>query len=178
MKKLSALTFAALCLLFYKTSSAQEKDDKEEKDNSYFKVGLSYLSDNVYLGRKDSVAIPYLTPSLGYYHKSGLFITASGSYLSTESRMDAVTIEAGYSFSKNKLDGEFSVGKDFYSNQSYSVKSEMQGDASAFLGYDLGFIKPSVTGTLSFGTTTDYAATLGVEHAFTTSDEKLDITPS
>jgi len=46
---------------------------------SYFSATVSFLSNSVYNGRKDSVATPYLTPMLGYYDKSGFFIDASWS---------------------------------------------------------------------------------------------------
>ena len=41
---------------------------------SYFAAGISYLTNSVYNGRKDSLSTPYLTPTLGYYDKSGFFI--------------------------------------------------------------------------------------------------------
>ena len=162
--------------LFYQTSLAQ--DSTEEKGSSNFKIGVSYLSDNVYLGRKDSVKIPYLTPTIGYYHKSGLFISASASYLSTEKRIDAYNLEGGYSFSKRKWDGEISVGKSFYNDQSYSVKSEVSGSATAYISYDANWIKPSLGGSLDFGSTTDYGATFGIEHTFYTLNGNMDITPT
>src|SRR5438309_6685303 len=96
-------------------SQSFAQDSLEQKEVSYFKFSGEYLSDNVYNGRKDSTAIPYLTPTVGYYHKSGLFLVASASWLSTEHRLDEMTIQGGYSFSKNKLDGEFSVANYIYS---------------------------------------------------------------
>src|SRR5579862_4023180 len=58
--------------------------------SSHFRAGIDYLSNNVYFGRKDTVNTPYLTASFGYYHKSGLFINSSASYLTSsgEGRID------------------------------------------------------------------------------------------
>jgi outer membrane scaffolding protein for murein synthesis (MipA/OmpV family) len=177
MKKIRFIVCTTIVsALFYQTSLAQ--DSTEEKGSSNFKIGVSYLSDNVYMGRKDSAKIPYLTPTIGYYHKSGLFFTASASYLSTEKRIDAYTLDAGYSFSSRKWEGEISAEKSIYSDQSYSVKSEVLGSASASIAYDANWIKPSFNGSLSFGNTIDYAASLGMEHTFFALNDNMDITPS
>src|SRR5690348_14066239 len=99
MKKLFILPL----LLQFLFISVFAQDSLDEKKTSYLKISGEYLSDNVYNGRKDSTVIPYLTPSVGYYHKSGLFLVASASWLSTEHRLDELTFQGGYSFSKNKL---------------------------------------------------------------------------
>ena len=183
MKK-NCLTFLlpAFCLLFSVTLHAQDSDSKDESkgDKSYFKVGLNYINDNVYLGRKDSVKVPYLTPSLGYYSKSGFFITGSMSYLpsSGESRIDLFTLESGYSFSSKKTEGEFSISKDFFSGQSFNVKSEVIASASGYLKFDLGFLKPSIGAGVNFANVSDYNMTGGVEHDFSLDDDKLSISPT
>src|ERR1022692_354797 len=48
---------------------------------SYFQADVSFLSNNIFFGRKDSIATLYITPSFGYYHKSGFFVSALASYL-------------------------------------------------------------------------------------------------
>src|SRR5580765_201191 len=98
-------------------------DQKDSARRSYVKAGLSYLSDNVYLGRKDSVAVPYISPSIGYYHKSGFYVNSSLSVIpvSGETRIDLVTFEGGYTYSAKKLNVEISVSKEFYSDESYNV---------------------------------------------------------
>jgi hypothetical protein len=50
------------------TLSLQAKPGK--KQESYFETGVGYQSNDVYFGRKDSSALPYITPVLSYYHKS------------------------------------------------------------------------------------------------------------
>ena len=92
MKRTLALTGIILSLAgnsiyAQQTDSLATKNDIEvaatDRDNSdpaksYFSSGTNYQTDNVYLGRKDSATIPYLSPRLGYYYKSGLFAELKG----------------------------------------------------------------------------------------------------
>ena len=59
-------------LFLYNLSFGQTKKAKETE--SYFKASASYLSNAVYNGRQDSLVTPYITPSLGYYDKTGFYI--------------------------------------------------------------------------------------------------------
>jgi hypothetical protein len=147
---------------------------------SFWLESVNFLSNNVYLGRKDSVPSPYVTESIGYFHKSGLFINASASYLteSGQGRVDLFTIDGGYSLITKKFDGILTVSKYFFSPESYNVRSEIEGSADIFLAYDLGLIKPTLQATLNFGDNTDYTAELGLEHTFYALDRKLRITPT
>lgn len=145
---------------------------------SFFKASASYLSNDVYFGRKDSVSIPYITPSIRYYNKSGLFFSATTSYLSTEKRIDAYALGTGYMFASKKWVGELVADKYFFNSQSYNVKSEVKADAGAELGYDTGPIEISLTSTLSFSSATDIAAGIGLDHAFGMIHDDLEITPT
>jgi hypothetical protein len=150
------------------------------KPRSFWLANINYLSNNVYLGRKDSVLSPYFTASVGYYHKSGLFVNASASYLTEpgQGRIDLATMEGGYSLIKPKFEGLITISKYIFSSESYNVRSEIEGSANIFVGYDLGFIKPTLQATLNFGDNTDYAAELGLEHTFYAIERKLTITPT
>jgi hypothetical protein len=150
------------------------------KPRSFWLANINYLSNNVYLGRKDSVLSPYFTASVGYYHKSGLFVNASASYLTEpgQGRIDLATIDGGYSLIKPKFEGSVTISKYIFSSESYNVRSEIEGSVNIFIGYDLGFIKPTLQGTLNFGDNTDYSAELGLEHTFYAIERKLTITPT
>jgi hypothetical protein len=145
---------------------------------SYFKASASYLSNDVYFGRKDTVSIPYITPTIGYYNKSGIFLSAATSYLSTEKRIDAYVLGTGYMFASKKWVGELVADKYFFNSQSYNVKSEVKADAGAELGYDTGPIEISLTSTLSFSSATDIAAGIGLDHAFSMIHDDMEITPT
>ena len=153
--------------------------DAQEK-HSHLEVGMSYQSDNVYLGRKDSSALHYYIPAISYYHKSGLFFTASLGYLknTTASRVDLVTLEAGYMFTAHKYDGVFTVSKYYYNSQSTNLTSDIREAIAYGNGYDLGFVKPRLTATINIGSKTDVEGLFDLEHTFSLLDDKLDITPT
>lgn len=153
---------------------------KTSEIKSYFQVEASYVSDNVYLGRKDSVALPYFTPLLGYYAKSGFFTTASFGFLTSAaaSRLDVVNLAMGYAFTKGNYDGELTGTKYFYSSQSTSVKSEVKASIEYLSGYDFGFIRPTLLTTFNMGNKLDIAASPGLEHTFYLLKDKGEVTPT
>jgi hypothetical protein len=112
--------------------------------HSHLEVGMSYQSNNVYLGRTDSPALHYYIPAVSYYHKSGLFFTTSLNYLknSTVSRIDLFTLEAGYMFTAHKYDGIFTVSKYYYNSQSTNLAAAISEAVAYSNGYDFGFVKP------------------------------------
>jgi hypothetical protein len=156
-----------------------ENDERPVK-KSHFETSLNYQSNDVYLGRKDSSVLPYFIPEFSYYHKSGIFISASLYYLKnqTSSRIDLVTLDAGYHFNTGNYDGQLTISKYFYNSQSTSVTSEISASAEYQNGYDFGFVKTTFTGTLNIGNKLDFAGLLGLEHRFSLIENKLDITPT
>lgn len=181
MKKMYCCLFVCasfFCLL--PGAKAQDSTKNHAPGKSYFEAGLSYLDNNVYQGRHDSLKIPYLIPSIRYYHKSGFYAGASLSYLSSpqDSRVDLVAMEAGYAFTKNKFSGLLSLEKDFYNSQSKNVRAETKGSVGGTFTYDFGFIKPVLQGGVIFNSTDDYYAALGIEHSFFSPDDNFEVTPS
>jgi hypothetical protein len=154
--------------------------DKQPVKKSHFSSELTYQSNDVYLGRKDSAVLPYYIPAISYYHKSGLYATASVNYLknATSSRIDLVTLEAGYMFSTGQYNGQFTLSKYFYNSQSTSITSEITASAEYQNSYDAGFIRTTFTGTLNIGSKLDFAGLFGLEHTFYLLDERLDFTPT
>jgi len=147
---------------------------------SYGKLSVSYLTNSVFNGRKDSLLTPYITPTLGYYDKSGFFADGAMSYLARTGidGIDLVTLDAGYDFSIHKFDGEIMGSKFFYNSNSTNTKSEVSGSLSASAAYDFGFIHPTLQGSLNFGKSTDYAVSFSLDHAFYAANNNLVITPS
>jgi hypothetical protein len=147
--------------------------------HSYFALSLGFLNNSVYNGRKDTVAIPYISPSIGYYHKSGLFMDASLSYLarSGSSRVDLFTIEAGYDFNLGNFDGELAANKSFYNSSSTNVSSEISATVFFNGGYDFFYVKPTIEAGVNIGTRTDYLLGYGLEHTFYMLKDKLFFTP-
>ena len=178
--KTTPLTLITCFILISIAAFAQDETDSLQTDSpkSYFKVSVEYLNNSVYLGRKDSVTIPYLTPEISYHFKSGFYLTANASYLPAESRIDESTIGAGYAFTKKKWDGEFSAEKYFYSSQSYNVKAETKGDVSATIDYDAGFITPGISTFINFSAKNDYGGSFSLEHDFSLFHDDMDFSPS
>ncbi|HET7114921.1 MAG TPA: hypothetical protein VFI29_00420 [Hanamia sp.] len=181
MKKIYRCLF--VCITFFSVLpnvKAQDSTKSDGTDKSYFEAGLSYLSNNVYSGRHDSLRIPYLTPSFNYYNKSGFYAGTSLSYMTSAGnrRVDLVEIEAGYAFTKNKFSGIISAEKDFYNSQSKNVRAETKGSLNGTFSYDFGFIKPLLQGGIVFNTRDDYYAAFGLGHSFFFADDNLEVNPS
>ena len=135
------------------TVAAADSLKKPVPLKSYFSASVSYLSNSIYNGRKDSVATPYITPTIGYYDKSGFFADASLSYLARagSGRIDLFSLSAGYDFYIGNFDGEVSANKSFYNSSSTNVQSEITGSLLLNGAYDFSFIKPSFDAALNFG---------------------------
>lgn len=129
------LMFVLGTLGVFGQKTTKEKSNDEE---SYFLMDLSYMNDAIFMGRRDSIAAPYLLPSIGYYDKSGFFADATASYLtsSEEQRVDLFYITAGYLFDANNWSGGFSGTAYFYNEASYNVQSEVVADITGLLSYD------------------------------------------
>jgi hypothetical protein len=167
-------------IFFYSNVKAQDSTQRNNPDKSYFEAGLSYLSNNVYLGRHDSLRIPYLTSSITYYNKSGFYAGSSLSYLNSEriSRIDRIELNTGYILTLQKFSGEVFIEKDFYNSQSKNVKSETKGSLNGTLSYDLGFIKPVLQGGILINKRDDYYAAPGLEYSIFLDDDNFEMTPS
>ena len=176
-----------LALSFLETGLMAQNNKKSTKEisnkkESYLLADVSYMNDAVFMGRRDSIAAPYIFPSLGYYDKSGFFADASASYLtgSEENRIDLFLISAGYIYSSEKLSGGISGTTYFFNEDSYNVKSEVVGDISGFLSYDLKVVEVSLTASSYFNnnSSADFFAGLVVDHTFYASDNNFLIAPS
>ena len=163
LKQITSLIFFSACMV----SSTFAQDSSKNNKSSYFKLSTSYLTNSVYGGRKDSVTLPYITPSIGYYDKSGFFVKGSLAYLSAtgNSRIDLFSLETGFDFTiSDKLSGGIYASKYFYNNSSTSVRSEMKGGLGGNLDYDLGAITLSSGLDLSFSSQTDITASGAIAH--------------
>ena len=161
----------------------QEKKEEAAASNSYGKLSLSYLNNAVYNGRKDSLATPYITPTIGYYDKSGFYVSGALSYLSSakESRIDLFSLDIGYDISiTNQLSSNFYANKSFYNQSSTAVKSDIKGSLGAAFNYDLSVIQLNLASEAVFSQKTDLSLNLGMGHAFNSGDEDhlFSINPS
>ena len=107
------------------------------KEKSEVRVSLWFTNDYLFMGRGDSVKAPYLSPYIGYYHKSGLFINGSLSYLTSDGRVDLIKLKGGYDYFGKKTEAGITLTEYFFSDYSYTVQSEMSTALSGYVGYDL-----------------------------------------
>ena len=156
----------ALCFFALK-SNAQSPDTAVAK-KANLKFGISYYSDNVYVGRTDTAVAPSYEPMVRYAFKSGVYFSGALEYFPNRitNKLDGGNIEAGYNFDATEnLSGGVSFTKSFYNSNSTQVQSEIGSNFEAFLDYDIADI------------VTPY---LGVDYGFAKSGYKDDIllTPS
>jgi len=162
----------------------RKTSEKEPRDAtfSYVLADVSFVSDAVFMGRRDTVAAPYLLPSLGYYHKSGFFADASLSYLvaAGEGRVDLFLLTAGFTFGKDRLSGGFSGTAYFFNDASYNVKSETLGDLTGLTGYDWGPLDTSLSLSAYFnsGDSPDFFTGIILSRDLITSDRQWMFSPS
>ncbi|MEO8862179.1 MAG: hypothetical protein ABI358_12185 [Ginsengibacter sp.] len=179
MRKTITLLLSAVFFMI-QAAKAQEDAKADTSEKAHWEAALNYLSNSVYLGRQDSTRIPYLTPSLDYYTKSGFYFGGSMSYLGYKgvSRIDFVSLQAGYTFIVSNFEGDITATRDFYNKQSENVKAEAKGALNTTFSYDFKFIKPIVQAAVTFSTKNDYYAAFGLEHSFFTDEDNLEIAPS
>lgn len=159
----------------YKIYSYDSVDEK-----SQLRIGLRYTSDYIYMGRSDSAKAPYLSPSVGYYHKSGFFARSSLSYLTAkgEGRIDMITLSGGYDYYKNNFALGASVSEYFFSDLSYNVMAEMTTYLNAYLGYDFSLFMIYADASLGISKGSDLFAGIEINRTFYLLKSKLLITPS
>lgn len=126
-----------------KTTLAVIKDTTSKKDTvkhkkASLKLGLTYSSNSVYLGRTDSIATPNYGLGLTYTLKSGIFFAGAVNYIPSRQfdKLDAGSLETGYNFDLGNLSGGVAVSKYIASFNSTQVISALDATIGAELGYN------------------------------------------
>jgi hypothetical protein len=163
-------------------SQNEARTNRGADEDSYLSIGLHYISDAIFMGRKDSIAAPYLFTTLGYHHKSGFYANGSVSYLTRadEGRVDLFLISAGYNTTLDKLYGDISATRYFFNESSYNVMAGVQGDVTLQLQYDFEVLNLGLAGSVFLGNnnTSDFMLLSMVSHDFITSNGKFQFSPS
>ena len=181
--KFSALLiFVLYNYTFFGQTTSGSIEQSKIKDPSYVSVGLNFMNDAVFLGRKDSISAPYLYPAITYYNTSGLYITGSLSYLtkSDESRIDLFLGTVGYEFTVDKFRGDISFTKYFFNTDSYNVISEVEADITATAGYDFDVLNlsASLTTFLNANSNSDIFLSSEISHDFVAERKDFQISPT
>ena len=149
---------------------------------SFFLSDISFINDAVFMGRRDSIAAPYIYPSFSYFDTSGFFADASFSYLiaSDENRIDLFLISTGFLFEWKKWHAGISGTAYFYNEDSYNVRSETVGDLSGYLTYDLSILDVSLLASTFFnnGSSADIFTGLMLDKPIYNSDHSFVIDPT
>ncbi|MFN5422400.1 MAG: hypothetical protein ACK5AO_03945 [bacterium] len=147
---------------------------------SAFRIGVNYSNDYVYAGRKDSIASPYITPYLSYFHKSGFFTRASISYLTakSEARIDLSSLMLGYSFNGEYLFGGVNTNIFFFNAKSYAVQSEINASANGYLGYGISGFDLSVDISTLIGKELDIMTGVELSKSIYADKDRVQISPT
>lgn len=155
--------------------------DKSDTEASYLLLDLSYINDAVFMGRRDSIAAPYILPSIGYYDQTGLFADLTASYLTNavDQRIDLWYFTGGYLFDSNNWSGGLSGTAYFYDEASYNVQSEVVADITGLISYDFKLLELSVYASSYFNKNSSPDIFLGVllDRTVYTMDKHLLIAP-
>lgn len=162
------------------TAVTDQVDDKKVTEGSEWRAGIQYTSDYYYMGRADSAAAPYLSPSIAYYHKSGVSLRSSLSYLtaSGEGRVDLFTLSVGYDYFGEKVATGISVAEYIFSEESYAIQAEMSTYLNAYVGYDFSVFMLYADASLGFSEGTDVFTSAEINRTFYAIKNKLRITPA
>ena len=184
MGKLFSYLLVMLCITKAATAQHDFMQDDEVDDPyehaSYLMYGLNYLSNNVYLGRKDSLVIPYYNPYIGYHFDNGLYAKGMLSFTPAKNRhLDLTTIEAGYEHSFGEhINGGINVDKLFYNKNSTNIKANTSGYAGIYAQYSNDIIEPQIAFDASFNKkSTDFVMNITLDHNFKFINNKLNIIP-
>ncbi len=150
--------------------------------HSHLELNMSYQSDDVYNGRKNTTVIPLVTPRISYIFKSGLQFDASVGYdlHNPSPQTNQYILDGTYNFSPGNGNYSASITASgfIYNEQSGNTTAEQRGSIEIDNSYDFNFIEPSLYLTWSFGGGKDYAATFSLQHELDMAKNKLSITPT
>jgi len=149
-----ALLFLSITCAQAQKDTANTKKDTSDVDppaKSHFKIGFDFLSNNVFLGRTDSVATPTLSPKLTYTFKSGFYLSGTMDIITNrpKNKLDGGSFELGYDYTKGEnLEWGASFTKLFFNSTSTQVSSSISSELDAYVDYDIADI---ITPSLSLG---------------------------
>lgn len=160
--------------------SEKSHNQDSTSDKSELRIRVLYSSDYFFMGRSDSAKAPYLSPSIGYFHKSGLSIRTSLSYLTTpgEGRIDLYTLSGGYDYYGSQFAAGLSLSQYFFNDLSYVVQAEMSTFLNAHGAYDFSAFMFFADVSLGFSDGTDVFVGAELNRTFYAIRNKLRITPA
>lgn len=160
------------------TEDPEDLLDKLEKAMSEkqasFKVGVNYLSNNVFMGRADTVRTPTIITDVKYTFKNGIYLSGTVNYIPNRvtNKLDGGSASLGYNFDiTDNMGGGVSFTQLFYTANSTQIGSAIGSTINANLNYDIeSIITPTVSVDYNFlkqGFGHDIFVNAGLSHDFT-----------
>jgi|GEM_PF-489822 len=139
-----------------------------------FKLGLDFISDNVFMGRTGPVATPTIAPVAKYTFGSGLFFSGTVDFIPNNkatSKLDGGDIAAGWDFDiTDDISAGASFTKMFYNTNSNQIGSAISSVFNVNLDYNIAdIITPTVSidyNTNKTGISNDLFFSFGLSHDF------------
>ena len=147
---------------FAQTTTTEDPEDlldkletqlKQDKKAS-FKIGVNYMSNNVFMGRADTVRTPTILPEMKYIFKNGIYLAATADYIPNRvtNKLDGGSAAFGYDFDiTDNFSGGLSFTKLFYNGNSTQIGSSINSTVNANLSYNIAdVITPTVSADYNF----------------------------
>ena len=165
--------------IFIFTSIFSNKLSAQEEKNVNVTVGLSFQNDMQYLGRKDSIKTPVITPNIRVKLKNGIFAEIEGFYDTKQSKIAGGYGAAGYEFDKDKWGGSAFLSQYIFNNDTNLVKSELSTGIGASLYYNFGFVTANVEPNYTFGNSKSFVLGTGLSKdiEIKSGDNQFEISP-
>lgn len=188
IKSLPKLIPFVVLFFFCGQSFAQTgaKNNNQSDTTGSFRIGLDYISDNVYLGRTATSTDAILLPNFKYTFPGDIYLSGSASYLPNQKKhkFDSADIALGYDhdFTDN-LNTEFSITKSFYNSASMQIGSSMSAVLNANISYNIASIITPFAGfdyvLNRSGAKSDEIINLGLFHNFSweSNNSEFSISP-
>lgn len=107
-----------------------------------FRIALNYSSANTFLGKKDSVSIPILTPTIKYTTSKDFFYQLNIVHSNTTDKLfDQLDLRAGYNhYFNDQWNATISFTRSIYSKAVDRFNSIVNNDINLFVGYDWDYV--------------------------------------
>lgn len=173
-------------VLFFSVSLISQNKESSNKfansEKSHFSIGMNYNNDAVFMGRKDSIAAPYLYTTIMYKHKTGIYASGSFSFLTNqdENTIDLYLFSSGYNFLKKNFYGDISVSAYYFNEHSSNIISKVIADLTAQLQYDFSFINLGMIASVYFNDNrnSDFYLSPQISHDIITKNNKFQFSPT
>jgi hypothetical protein len=144
VQSFSVLLFLSISSFFYAQSDSTVTDTGVEIDTVYrrFRVAINYSSANTMLGKRDSIPIPILSPTIKYTTSKDFFYQVSLVHSNTTSKMfDEVDLKLGKSFYfGDRWDASVSYTRYIFSKEVDRLSAVVNNDINAYVGFDWTYV--------------------------------------